>query len=206
MRIGLSKGKRIGLLAALLAALAAAPAWAQPHGTADDGAPQGQIGGTFMLEDDRGRVIRDEMFGGKYMLIYFGYTYCPDVCPTGLQALGEALDLLGEDAQHVQALFITVDPERDNRKVVGDYVAAFHPAILGLTGPRPFIDSVIGKYKVKVAKVETPGAPDGYSVDHTASLFMMDRRGEYVRRFPHGTPPQDIVGYVRERIEADATQ
>lgn len=196
--------KRLGLVAAVLAALAGTPAVAQTQGETEE--VQGEVGGTFMLEDHRGRIVRDEMFAGKYMLIYFGYTFCPDVCPTGLQSLGEALDLLGEDAKEVQPLFITVDPERDTRKVMADYVQAFHPDILGLTGPRPFIDSVIAKYKVKVARVETPGMPGGYSVDHTASLFLMDRRGNYVRRFPHGTPPADIVGALRERIKADAAQ
>lgn len=199
---------RMRLVAAMLSALAAAPAVAAPtppQAAAEEPA-QGVIGGTFMLQDHRGRVVRDEEFRGKYMLIYFGYTFCPDVCPTGLQSLAQSLDLLGEDAKKVQPLFITVDPERDTAKVLADYVQAFHPDILGLTGPRPFVDSVISKYKVKVAKVPTPGAPDGYTVDHTASLFLMDRSGNYVRRFPHGTPPEDVAADLRKRIQADATQ
>ncbi len=189
----------------LAAALAAAPlpaAAAAPHATPEEApAPGARIGGTFMLEDHTGRVVRDEEFRGKFMLIYFGYTFCPDVCPTGLQTIGQAMDLLGADeAELVQPLFITVDPARDTRKVVGDYVAAFHPRLIGLTGPQAFIDSAISKFKVKVAKVATEGAPDGYTVDHTASAFLMGPAGEYVKRYPHGMPAEDIAADLREMI------
>lgn len=180
------------LVGILAAALAAAPTQAQ----------EAEIGGSFMLQDHLGRVVRDDTFIGKYLLVYFGYTFCPDVCPTGLQTLGQALDQLGDDAQKVQALFITVDPERDTSKVLRDYVAAFHPSLIGLTGPRDFVDSAIRKYKVKAEKVPTPGSPGAYTVDHTASVFLMDPGGRYLRRYPHGMSAEEIVKDLRSRFEA----
>lgn len=179
--------------AALLAAsLAAAPAAAQE--------PAEGIGGSFMLRDHMGRVVRDQEFLGRFMLLFFGYTFCPDVCPTGLHTIGQALDLLGEDAAQVQALFVSVDPARDTPKVLAEYVRAFHPAILGLTGPQEFVDSVVGKYKVKVVKV--PDASGGYTVDHTASAFLVGRDGKYVKRYPHGMSPEDMAADLRQMIRA----
>lgn len=193
-------------IAAILAVLATliGPAMAADHPAGDDPRPaqQATIGGPFVLRDHLGRVVYDQDLRGKFMLVYFGYTFCPDVCPTTLQTLSQALDLLGPQADQVWPLFVTVDPERDTVKVLHDYVLAFDSRIIGLTGPVPYVESVIQKYRIKVAKVATEGVPGGYTMDHTSSIILMDPYGEYVRRFPHGTPPEDIAADLKERFGA----
>lgn len=204
------KAGAVGVMAVLLAALfptmepaAAGPANGGMDHAAGDQQPvtPSPIGGTFVLRDHLGRVVYDQDLRGRHMLIYFGYTFCPDVCPTSLQAMSAVLDQLGDRVDKLWPLFITIDPQRDTAKVLRDYVAAFHPKILGLTGPEPYVESVIAKYHIKVEKVATPGVPGGYTLDHTSSLILMDPYGIYVRRYPHGMPAEDIVADLAERLK-----
>lgn len=208
MRIKMG-GLRASIMGLMAALLLATPATAESAKDGADHAAGDQqpvtssaIGGTFVLRDHFGRVVYDQDLRGKYMLVYFGYTFCPDVCPTTLQTMGTVLDQLGDQADKLWPLFITVDPKRDTVKVLHDYVAAFHPKILGLTGPEPYVESVIAKYHVVVEKVPTPGTPGGYTLDHTSSLFLMDPYGVYVRRYPHGMLAEDIVADLKERMKA----
>src|ERR687889_279470 len=124
------------------------------------------IGGPFALTDQEGRPRTDADFRGKLMLVYFGFTYCPDVCPTDLQEIGLALDKLGPAGEAVQPLFITLDPERDTQQHLADYVPLFHPGLLGLTGEASAIREAARAYKVYSAKVPTEGGD--YTVDHSA--------------------------------------
>jgi protein SCO1/2 len=136
-------------------------------------------GGPFDLVATDGRRVTDETFRGQWELVYFGYTHCPDVCPTTLSAVAEALDELGRRADSVQPLFITVDPARDTELVLADYVGHFGGRILGLTGTPAEIDKVAHEFGVFVTKHRTGDGAEDYSVDHSASLFVMDPKGRF---------------------------
>lgn len=194
-----SKAIAFGIMAAMLAGM---PAAATDH-AAGDAQQQPQAdppGGPFVLRDHFGRVVYDQDLRGKFLLIYFGYTFCPDVCPTTLQTMAQVLDQLGDKADEVWPLFITVDPQRDTAKVLNQYVTAFHPKILGLTGPEPYIEATVKKYRIKVERVDTAGVPGGYTLDHTSSLLLMGPYGEYLGRYPHGLPPEDIAADLKARF------
>lgn len=165
-----------------------------------------ETGGRFILLDHNKKIVTDLDFQGKYLLMLFGYTFCPDICPTGMQELAEVMELLGPDAKKVQPLFISVDPERDTPRVLREYVNAFDERIIGLTGSKASIDSITKKYRVKFARVEDkPGDPD-YTMDHTASVILMDKQGKYIRRFGYGTPAAQIVKALKEAFMAEGTQ
>ena len=138
------------------------------------------IGGPFALVDGDGRTVTEADVAGAPMLVFFGYTHCPDVCPTTLDAISQTLKALGPDRK-VRALFITLDPERDTPAVMKDYVSSFDPRILGLTGSQAAIDKVAREYRVYAKKV--PTGDGGYSVDHTGVVYLMDRAGDFVESF-----------------------
>jgi protein SCO1/2 len=153
------------------------------------------IGGPFALVDHTGRTRTDAEFRGKLLLVYFGFTYCPDVCPTDLQQMTLAIDQLGSAGDAVQPLLITVDPERDTVEHLRDYVALFHPRLVGLTGSAEAIRSAARAYKVYFAKAAI-GADD-YTVDHSAFIYLMDREGRYLGFFPPGTSAERIADAIR---------
>ncbi len=164
-----------------------------------------KTGGRFIMNNHFGEVVTDQDFSGKFMLIYFGYTFCPDVCPTSLQTMTHALNLLGKDAKYVQPLFVTVDPERDTITVMREYVSAFHPSLIGLTGSKVALDSITSKYRVKYEKVSESGAiNDDYLVDHTAAVLLISPGGEYLRRYPYNTLADEMASsmnkYIKELI------
>jgi cytochrome oxidase Cu insertion factor (SCO1/SenC/PrrC family) len=159
------------------------------------------VGGPFELTDHTGKLRTERDFRGKLMLVYFGFTYCPDVCPTDLQAIGLALDKLGTDGDSVQPLFITVDPERDTAAHLAEYVPMFHPRLIGLTGSAEAIRKAADAYKVYYAKVDPPKGDGGYyTVDHTAFIYLMDREGNYLGFFPPGTSADRMVEIIRPRL------
>ncbi|MGY4476993.1 SCO family protein [Bradyrhizobium sp. USDA 3364] len=160
------------------------------------------VGGPFALTDQAGHARTDKEFRGSLMLVYFGFTYCPDVCPTDLQAIGLALDKLGQDGDQVQPIFITVDPERDTAAHLADYVPMFHPRLIGLTGSADAIRKVADAYKVYYARV--PQDAGDYTVDHTAYIYLMDRDGNYLGFFPPGTSAERMVEIIRPRLAAPA--
>lgn len=138
------------------------------------------IGGPFRLVNGDDKPVTDRDFRGRYMLVYFGYTYCPDVCPTTLNQVAEAMDRLGGKAKQVQPIFISVDPKRDTPAVVKQFVAAFSPGIIGLTGTEEEIAAVARAYRVYYA-VNRPGAnSNDYTVDHSSILYLMDEQGRFV--------------------------
>jgi cytochrome oxidase Cu insertion factor (SCO1/SenC/PrrC family) len=158
------------------------------------------VGGPFELIDQTGRVRTEQDFRGQLMLVYFGFTYCPDVCPADLQAIGLALDKLGADAAQVQPLFISVDPERDTSDHLAEYVPLFHPRLIGLTGSADAIRRAADAYKVYYAKVALGKDPSDYTVDHTAFIYLMDRGGNYLGFFPPGTSADRMIEIIRPHL------
>jgi cytochrome oxidase Cu insertion factor (SCO1/SenC/PrrC family) len=159
------------------------------------------VGGPFELIDHTGARRTDADYHGKLALIYFGYTYCPDVCPTDLQAMTSALDLLGHAAPIVQPLFITIDPERDTPEHLASYVALFHPRLVGLTGEANAIRRAARAYKVHYAKVVLPDSSD-YAIDHSAFIYLVDAQGQYLGFFPPGTSPERIAAIIQPHLSS----
>jgi protein SCO1/2 len=156
------------------------------------------VGGPFTLIDHTGKRRTDEDFRGKVMLIYFGFTYCPDICPTDLQNIGLALDQLGPAADKVQPLFITVDPERDTAEHLKEYLSLFHPRIIGLTGDAVAVGAAAEAFKVY--QVRVPGKGDGYTIDHTAFVYLIGPDGSYLGFLPPGTSPERIAETLRNQM------
>jgi protein SCO1/2 len=155
-----------------------------------------QIGGPFSLVDHNGRQVTQADYAGRYLLIYFGYTYCPDVCPTELQTMTEALDLLGDDAKAVQPLFITIDPARDTVPAMADYVSHFYDSFVGLTGSAAQVAAAAKAYRVYYAK--GPEEEDGvYLMDHSSFIYLMGPDGGYLAHFGPQTSPQAMADKIR---------
>lgn len=142
--------------------------------------PSMTVGGPFALIDGDGKPVTDQTWRGKFLLIYFGYTYCPDVCPTTLSAVADAMEKLGPKGARVQPLFITVDPKRDKPEVMKQYVAAFGPTVIGLTGTDAQIAAAAKAYRVYYAEHRTGPKPDDYSMDHSSVLYFMGPKGEFI--------------------------
>jgi cytochrome oxidase Cu insertion factor (SCO1/SenC/PrrC family) len=159
---------------------------------------RGPVGGPFTLTDQTGKQRSDTDFRGKLMIVYFGYTYCPDVCPTDLMAITQALDALGPAAEGVQPVFITIDPERDT-KLLTDYVAAFHRSLVGLTGSPDEIRKVANSYKAFYVKVQDERSGD-YSIDHAGVVYLMGRNGEYLGFMPPQTSPDRLTEVLRKNL------
>ncbi len=153
------------------------------------------VGGPFTLTDQDGKSRSDADFRGKLMLVYFGYTYCPDVCPTTLATMTEALDKLGPQAAMVQPIFITIDPARDTPQVLKRYIANFHPSLIGLTGSPAQIAAVAKAYRVYYAKADNGSGAD-YLMDHSGFIYLMGRDGKYVTLLT----PQSDAKEMAERI------
>jgi cytochrome oxidase Cu insertion factor (SCO1/SenC/PrrC family) len=159
---------------------------------------RGSVGGPFTLTDATGKPRSDSEFRGRLMIVYFGYTYCPDVCPADLMAITQALDALGPLADGVQPVFIPIDPERDT-KLLGEYVGAFHHSLVGLTGSPEEIRKVANAYKAFYVKV--PDAQGGdYSIDHTGVIYLMGRNGEYLGFMPPQTSPERLTEILRKYL------
>jgi cytochrome oxidase Cu insertion factor (SCO1/SenC/PrrC family) len=160
---------------------------------------RGPIGGPFDLIDQNGRHRTDAEFRGTLLVLYFGYTYCPDVCPTDLKAISSAIDLLGPPGDAVQPIFITVDPRRDTVKRLRDYVSSFHPRLIGLTGTEHDIRKLALAYKVYYARVASARA-EPYAIDHTGFIYLVGRDGKYLGFFPPGTPPNRLVEIIQKHL------
>ena len=151
------------------------------------------IGGSFNLVDQDGNAVTEKNFLGRYALMYFGYTSCPDICPTELLNITEALEQLGLRAKQVIPVFITVDPERDTIPVMKDYAMSFHPRLRALTGTKEQIRAVASAYRVYYNQTESSEEDDFYLVDHTSLVYLMGPEGEYITQFRFGTSA-DVMG------------
>ncbi len=158
------------------------------------------IGGPFQLVDQHGQAVTEATFRGSYLLIYFGYTFCPDACPTALGAMSGALDRLGKDAARIRPLFITVDPERDTPAVLASYAGHFHPRLVALTGTPERIKSVAQAYRVYYAKTAQKDGP--YLIDHTSLIYVMDPQGNYLAMLRHTATPDELAERLRALIGA----
>ena len=201
---------------ALLAGLAAGwglPALAQHHGHSGQGhsgdaAPSprpdplaGRFGGPFALVDHSGRAVSDGDYRGRFMLVYFGFTRCTDTCPIDLPTIAQALDGLGPLAQRIAPLFVTVDPAHDTPPVLAAYVAAFHPALVGLTGSEAQIAAVAKAYRVHRRRLTLPHHAAGeHSVDHGSLTYLMDREGRFLTLLTHKTAADRMVAVLRSYL------
>jgi protein SCO1 len=158
------------------------------------------VGGPFALIDHNGRLRTDSDFRGSLMLVYFGFTFCSDICPIDLQSIADALDKLGPAAEAVQPLFITVDPEKDTPEQLKNHVALFHPRMIGLTGTPRQIRQVANSYKVYYARTEPTRRGDP-NLDHIGNTFLVDRDGRYLGFFPPGTSADRLTDVIRPLIE-----
>ena len=156
------------------------------------------IGGPFSLTDQNGRTVTDRDLKGHPFLVFFGFTHCPDVCPTTLFDVSEVLRALGPDADRVRALFITVDPERDTASTLKDYVSSFDPHLLALTGDPAAIAAVAKAYRVYYKKV--PLTEGGYTMDHTAIVYLMSKDGRFVSPFSLKRPTEAAVADLRKYL------
>ena len=154
------------------------------------------IGGPFQLIDQNGKPITDKDLAGKPFLVFFGFTHCPDVCPTTLFEVSELMQALGKDADRTAALFITVDPERDTPKVLKDYISSFDPHVIAATGDRKAIEAAEKAYRVYAKKV--PTGTDDYSMDHTALVYLMDKQGRFVAPFSLKRSPEAAAADLRK--------
>ncbi len=161
-----------------------------------------KIGGKFILMDHHGKMVTEKDLLGKYQLIYFGYTFCPDVCPSSLSVISTALKRLGEKAKRIRPYFITVDPQRDTQEIMANYVAYFHKDMIGLRGSQAMTDRIVKNYNLVVEKVQEEGAaPDDYIMDHTASVFLIAPDGTFITKFAHGITPTQMVEKLNEYIK-----
>ena len=156
------------------------------------------IGGPFSLTDQNGRTVTDRDLKGHPFLVFFGFTHCPDVCPTTLFDVSEILRALGPDADRVRALFVTVDPERDTSPTLKDYLSSFDPHLTALTGDPEAVAVVAKAYRVYYKKV--PLAEGGYTMDHTAIVYLMNKDGKFVSPFNLKRPTEAAVADLRKHI------
>lgn len=160
------------------------------------------IGGPFSLVDQTGKTVTDQDFRGRYMLVFFGFTHCPDICPAELQVMAQSLEDLGPKSEKVVPIFITLDPERDTPEVVGEYVKNFGPRFVALTGSPQAIAEAAKAYKVTFSKFVPEGEDNNqnYSIDHSAIAYLMGPNGKYVAHFPYGTPVAKMTETLRRYL------
>jgi cytochrome oxidase Cu insertion factor (SCO1/SenC/PrrC family) len=174
----------------------------RPGGTTALQSARALIGGPFSLTDQDGKRVTEQDYRGKYMLVVFGYTTCPDVCPAELQAMANAMDVLGAKAEQVNPVFITIDPERDTVERVADYVKTFHARFTGLTGSPEEIKQAARAYRVYYAKAEAKDSATGYLMDHSAFIYLMNPQGEYVSHFAYGMAPEKIAASIEKAMRS----
>ncbi len=201
--------RRVGLLAVVLivGALGFAVYQLYQHpGRMAGGGPQATavpaIGGPFSLTDHNGKPVTEAAFKGKLMLVYFGYTYCPDICPTALTEMSNAIEALGPQADRVAPVFVTVDPARDTPEHLKEYMSFFHPRFVGLTGTAEQVAAAAKAYRVYYAKAKGKEASDAldYMMDHTSIIYLIGPEGALKAHFPHGTGADAMAKKIRELL------
>ena len=159
---------------------------------------QSAVGGPFRLTDHNGRTVTDQDLKGRPFLVFFGFTHCPDVCPTTLFEVSEILRALGKDGERVRALFVTVDPERDTPEKLKDYLSSFDPRLIGATGDDAAIKAIERAYRVYAKRVPLDGG--GYTMDHTAIVYLMDKDGRFVAPFNMKRRPVEAAAELRRYL------
>lgn len=158
------------------------------------------IGGRFTLTDHNGRRVTEKDFSGRYMLVFFGFTFCPDICPTALQVSAAALDKIGARADRITPLFISVDPERDTPEQLKSYVASFHPRLVGLTGSREEVAAAARTYRAYWRKVTDDKSAMGYAVDHSSIVYLMGPDGRFITHFTHATSVEAMAAGIARHL------
>lgn len=171
---------------------------------ADETIATDQLIPRYLLQDHRGRAVMHNDFRGRLQLITFGFTSCPDVCPTTLLAFKHILDALGNKADRLQPIFISVDPERDTAAMLREYTSAFDPRILGLRGSPELLKNAAQSFNVRYEKVREPGAaPDIYTMDHSAGMYLLGGDGRFLIKFASTAVPKDVAVRILELMAAD---
>ncbi len=160
-----------------------------------------RVGGPFELVSHTGKTVTNADFSGKYMLMFFGFTFCPDVCPTELQVITSALEELGPTADKIQPIFVTVDPERDTPEAMAQYVAHFHPSFVGLTGSPEQIAKVAKAFRVYYKRVEDPSSAAEYTMDHSAVVYLMGPEGAFLKHYGGATSPEAMAKSLKELVQ-----
>jgi protein SCO1/2 len=190
----------------LVAALAGGILWHESEAVPGLGrvVTTGQIavGGPFHLVDQTGKSVSDADFRGRYVLLYFGYSFCPDVCPTTLSVMAQALDKLGGDGKRIVPVFITIDPQRDTPKVLGEYMKAFGPQFVGLTGSTAQIAAVEKEYRVYAVKkpIDPANPKRGYGMDHSSVIYLLGPDGKMISFYDEAISPDDLAKDLRAKI------
>ena len=199
-RLRLVRNISLGFSVIILIAVVAVVASRQME-TPSGGQPEVKIGGPFTLTDHTGKQVTEADFQGTNTLIFFGYTYCPDICPTSLTEISAAMDALGPLAEKVTPVLVTVDPERDTVDVLKDYVAHFHPRVVGLTGTVEQIKQTAKAYRVYYAKVPSEsGNADDYLMDHSSVIYLMGPGGKFLSHFSHQTDGATMAAKIKSLL------
>lgn len=191
-----------GLIAGGLAAFAlvGSKGTSQPHGVEATYSGKALVGGPFTLTDQTGKRVTEKDFQGRYMLVFFGYTHCPDICPSGLQVISAALEKLADKAKDVVPVFITLDPERDTPEKLAEYLKSFDPRFVGLTGGKEEVSAAAKAYRVFYQVVPDDKTAGEYSIDHPAIIYLMGKNGEYVTHVPHTTNVDQVVSTLAKSL------
>jgi protein SCO1/2 len=161
------------------------------------------IGGDFSLINLKGEQENTKLYSGKYKLVYFGFSYCPDICPTALSLISETLKILEKYGIDIVPIFVTIDPERDTKEVLGPYLSHFHPKIIGYTGSSEEIKKAADLYKVYYAKVPRNDAgPNDYLVDHSSFIYFMSPDTKYIKHFPSSSSPENIANFIHQSAKS----
>lgn len=159
---------------------------------------------SYSLTDHTGRTVTSDAYGGQWQLVFFGFTFCPDICPTTLAYMASVMDILGPEADRVAPIFVTVDPARDTVDVMAEYVAAFHPRLIGLTGTEAQVAETAGNFRVWYERSEDATAPDGYLMAHSGYIYLMRPDGGFDSVYREGDqPPEALADEIFMRIERD---
>jgi cytochrome oxidase Cu insertion factor (SCO1/SenC/PrrC family) len=162
-----------------------------PQGPRSSG--EALVGGPFTMVNQKGETVTEKSFAGKPMLLFFGYTYCPDICPTELQVMAEALSQLGDKGADIQPILVSVDPTRDTPQVLADYVANFGPQFVGLTGTAEQVKAMADTYRVFYAKVENKTDASAYLMDHSSIIYLMGPDGKFLKHFTYSTDAKALA-------------
>ncbi len=162
------------------------------------------IGGPFTLTNQNGQTVTEKTFRGKYMLVTFGYTYCPDICPAELNVISAAMEKIGNKAGEIVPIFITIDPKRDTVEQIETYMSSFHPQMVGLTGNEEQIKQAASAYRVYYQKTDGGPGDDSYLMDHSTFMYLMDPKGDYVSHFGYGISAEDLAARISNAMNEAA--
>ncbi len=193
--------RRIAYAAVMLIAAAAIAAYAlmgSPRGQRSTG--EALIGGPFTMVRHTGETVTEKSFAGKPMLLFFGYTFCPDVCPTELQVMAEALRQLGDKGKDIQPILVTIDPARDSPQVLAQYVVNFGEQFVGLTGAPEQVKQIADAYRVFYAKVENKDSPGNYLMDHSSIIYLMGADGKFLKHFTYSTDAKALAEGIAKAL------